>query len=137
MAAKKIQTTHVPKVHYADYLGKARQFHGVMLTSLEDSDWDSVLLPGVHAVISLTDALLIFHAGRRSISQSHQDVVSLLVQSLPDKEDVRQNANRLSQLLNEKHSVEYEPRRFTEKEALEFSKKVDRYFEWVLKQLPN
>lgn len=136
MAAKKIQTTNVPKTHYSSYLGKARQFLGVMLTSLEDREWDSVLLLGVHAVISATDALLIFHAGRRSISQSHQDVVSLLVQSLPDREDVRQNANRLSQLLNQKHVVEYEPRRFTEKEALEFSKKVERYVEWVLKQLP-
>lgn len=137
MVARKIQTAFVPKAHYADYLGKARQFQGVMLMSLEDQEWDSVLLLGVHAAISATDALLVFHAGRRSISQAHRDAVTLLLQSLPDREDVRQNANRLSLLLNEKHAVEYEPRRFTEKEALEFSKKVERYFDWVLKQLPT
>lgn len=137
MVAKKIQTANVPKTHYSEYLGKGRQFHGVMLASLEDREWDSVLLLGVHAAISATDALLVFHAGRRSISQDHQDVVPLLVQSLPDRQDVRQNANRLSQLLNEKHSVEYEPKRFTEKEALEFAKKVERYLEWAVKQLPT
>lgn len=137
MAARQIQTTSVPKSRYADYLGKAKAFQGVMLMCLEDREWDCVLLLGVHAAIRATDALLVFHAGRRSISQAHQDVVTLLLQSLPDREDVRQNANRLSQLLNEKHAVEYEPRRFTEKEALEFSKKVARYLDWALKQLPN
>lgn len=108
-----------------------------MMICLQDHEWDTVLLLGVHAAICITDALLIFHVGKRSISKSHQDTMYLLIQSLPDKEDVRQNSNRLSQILNEKHSIEYESRRFTEKEARDFVKKVERYFVWVEQQLPK
>lgn len=134
---KNLKTTTVSRTEYLNYLGKAKQFYSTMLTCLQDHEWDTILLLGVHAAISITDALLIFQVGQRSISKAHQDVIYLLLQSLPDKEDVRQNSNRLSQILNEKHSIEYESRRFTEKEARDFVKKVERYFVWVEQQLPK
>lgn len=137
MVAKKIKTTSVSKENYSNYLGKAKQFYSTMMMSLADREWDTVLLLGVHAAISITDALLVFHVGKRSISKAHQDAVSLLIQSFPNKDGIRQNANRLSQILNEKHKIEYEPRRFTEKEAYHFAKSVERYLNWSLEQLPK
>lgn len=137
MAAKKIKTTTVSKHEYASYLKKGQEFYDVMKTALGDGDWNTVLLLGVHAAISATDALLTFHAGKRSIGKSHQDAVVLLTQALPAGEDVQKNANRLAQILNEKHLVEYEPSEFTETQAYNFAQRVERFMDWVISQLPK
>ncbi len=136
MSPKQIVARTVPKTHYRDYLEKAKQFYGTMMTCLQDREWDAILLLGVHAAISVTDALIVFHSEKRSTSKSHQDAVTLLIQTLPSDPDVKQNATRLSQIINEKHKVEYEPKRFSEKEALEFVKKVERYLQWAQTKLP-
>lgn len=137
MAAKEIQTTAIPRKEYVEYLGKAKEFGTTMTMALQDKEWDTVLLLGVHASLSVTDALLVFHVGKRSSSKAHQDAVPLLIQSLSRQEGIHQNANRLSQILNEKHKVEYEPKRFTEREAFDFAKKVERYLDWARAQLPK
>ncbi|MBI4224385.1 MAG: hypothetical protein HY609_05580 [Deltaproteobacteria bacterium] len=46
------------------------------------------------------------------------------------------NANRLSQVLNERHLVEYEPRQFTQREAFDFAQRVERFMSWIASQLP-
>ncbi len=137
MAPKSIKTTIVSKEDYRDYLFKAQTFFSALKLCLQNDFWDAAILLGVHASISVTDALLVFYVQRRSISKNHNDVVRLLMQSLQNKKDIKKNANRLTQIIDTKHSVEYEPKRFTQKTAYDLAKKVDRYFEWALSQLPS
>lgn len=135
MVASKITTTDVSKNEYTEYQKKGRQFFNVMKICLQDGEWDAVLLNGVHAAISLADALAIFRLGKRSTSKAHQDAAGLLSQALPSEEG-RKNAARLAEILNYKHPVEYEARRFTEDEARRFAQKVERLILWIEKQLP-
>lgn len=136
MTPKKIKTTQVQKSEYSDFLNKAKQFYDVMVSCLQNEEWDAVVLQGVHASISATDALLCFKVQIKSISKNHQDVTRLLKESMPSNEDVKKNADRLSQILNFKHAAEYESKRFTEREAYDFVKFVERYFQWIEKELP-
>lgn len=136
MAARKLSTTEVSKNEHKNFRDKARQFFDVMQACLRDHEWDAVFLSGVHAAISMTDALTVFRSGQRSTGQSHHDVSDLLEQTWQDAKDISQQCSRLGNILNWKHAAEYEPRRLTEKEARQFAQSVERYIEWAQKQLP-
>lgn len=134
--AKLIETVSVPNREFISYRDKGLQFFNTMKTCLQDSQWDSVFLNGVHASISVTDALTVFRLGKRSKGKSHQDATVLLGQVLAQEEDGKRNAARLSAILNWKNEAEYESRRFTEQEAHRFAQSVERFIEWIKKQLP-
>lgn len=135
MVAQKIRTTHLPKHNYGDFKKKAEEFFNVMFICLEDGQWDAAVLTGVHAAISMTDAVLVNKKEIKSISPRHEDAVDLLKQELTSKELDGQN-NRLSRILNFKNLVSYQPIILSEKEAREFAKNVEHYFEWAKKMLP-
>jgi len=136
MAAKKLSTVEVPKNEYKNYLEKGLQFFAVMKSCLQDGDWDAVVLNGVHASISLSDALTVFILGKRSSSQFHLDASGLFSQAMEQEPEGRRNADRLAQILNWKHGAEYEPTRATEREAHDFAKITERFVEWVRVKLP-
>jgi len=136
MAARKINTVDVPKTDYRNFRDKGLQFFQVMKSCLQDGDWDAVLLNGVHAAITLSDAVTAFSLGKRSSSKSHLDASSLLGQAVSQDEEGRRNADRLAQILNWKHDAEYEPKRATEAEAYDFAKIVERFVDWVRGELP-
>lgn len=134
MTAHKIQTATLPRHHYKDYQKKASEFLSVMQICLNDGQWDAAVLNGVHAAISITDALLVFRSGIRSISQKHDDAVTLLHQYIPSKKLGGQDV-RLSRILNLKSIVSYQPVVMSESKARQFAKDVERYFEWASKLL--
>lgn len=136
MAPKKINTADVSKGDYRDYRSKGLEFFGVMKICLQDREWDAVLLNGVHAAISLSDAVTVFKLGKRSTGRSHQDAMILLSQAVAQNEEDRKNAGRLGDILNYKHTAEYESRRSTEREAHDFAKLVERFIGWAQKRLP-
>ena len=136
MAAKKRDTVDIPKSEYKNYREKGLEFFNVMKSCLQDEDWDAVVLNGVHASISLSDALTVFRLGKRSSSQLHLDASGLLSQAVEHDSEGRRNADRLAQILNWKHGAEYEPKRATEREAHDFAKIVERFVEWVRMKLP-
>lgn len=135
--ATKTPTARVSRNSYKDYLEKAKEFYSTMQICFQDREWDSVLLLGVHAAISLNDALTVFYSGVRSTSKEHRDAAMLLSQSLRDKEGVENNIRRLIDIISEKNKVEYEPKRFQENEACEFVRQVERFFIWAKKQIPR
>ena len=137
MAPKKIPAVNVEKGQHIDYQRKALQFFNVMKICLQDGEWDAVLLNGIHASISMNDALTIFRLGKRSSGKSHQEATILLSQVVAGQEEGKKNVTRLSQILDAKNAVEYESRRFSEREARYFAQQVERFVEWVEKQLPN
>lgn len=136
MVAQKIRTTHLPRHNYSDFKKKAEEFFNVMFLCMEDGQWDAAVLNGVHAAISMTDAVLVNKKEIKSTSQRHEDVVDLLKQEFTAKELVGQN-NRLSRILNFKNLVSYQPIILGEAEARDFAKNVERYFEWAKKLLPT
>jgi HEPN domain-containing protein len=137
MTAKQISFVDVPKAEYRNFRDKGLQFFSVMKSCLQDGDWDAVLLNGVHAAISLSDAMTVFVLGRRSSGKSHLDASGLLSQAVSQESEGRRNADRLAQILNWKHDAEYEPKRASEREAYDFAKIVERFVEWVRTKLPT
>jgi hypothetical protein len=132
MVAQKIRTAHLPKHNYGDFKKKAEEFFNVMFLCLEDRQWDAAVLNGVHAAISITDAILVNKKEIKSISQRHEDAVGLLKQEFTAKELAGQN-HRLSRVLNFKNLVSYQPIILGEAAARDFAKNVERYFGWAKK----
>ena len=137
MAPKKLSTAEVPRGEFRNYREKGRQFFDVMKTCIQKGEFDAAILNGVHATISLADAVTVFLIGKRSTGRSHQDAAFLLSQAAGQEEEGKRQADRLAQILNWKHDNEYEPTRSSESEAREFEKIVGRFVQWALAKLPN
>ncbi len=79
MTPKQILLKKVSRDRYTLYWDKAMEFFETMVDASQKRNWNATGLAGVHCCISATDALLVKHAGVRSSSTSHQDVVGLLM----------------------------------------------------------
>ena len=134
MTAREINSKKVSRERHAIYWGKAMEFFEAMVDASQKKNWNAVGLAGVHCAISATDALLVKHAGVRSSSGSHQDVLGLL-QAKADDPDVSKQAKRLGEILVEKNLIEYVDKSYPEKNALALKISVERYVEWVRKIL--
>lgn len=134
MTPKEINSKKVSRDRYAIYWDKAMEFFESMVDAAQKRNWNAAGLAGVHCCISATDALLVKHAGVRSSSDSHQDVVGLLQAKIRDA-DVAKQAKRLGEVLAQKNLIEYIDKSYTEKDALPLKLSVERYMDWVRKIL--
>ena len=132
-AAKIFKTRTIPRDQYTIYLKKAKEFYQTMYQAEKSENWNAVGLNGVHCVISLIDSLLVKHGGIRSSGESHLAVVDLLTSSLP-LEGIEQKSQAARRVIAKKNVIAYENRDFTQNEALELIKHVQRFFEWAAAQ---
>ncbi|MDO8804905.1 MAG: hypothetical protein Q7R35_10765 [Elusimicrobiota bacterium] len=134
MTPKEIRLTKVSRERHTFYWDKAMEFFEAMVDASQKKNWNATGLAGVHSCISATDALLVKHAGVRSSSDSHQDVIGLLRAKINDP-DIAKQAQRLGEILGQKNLIEYVDKSFPEKNALVLKISVERYIEWVRKIL--
>ncbi|HBA59374.1 MAG TPA: hypothetical protein DCZ92_00850 [Elusimicrobia bacterium] len=134
MTPKEIYLKKVSRERYAIYWDKAMEFFESMVDAALKHNWNAAGLAGVHCCISATDALLVKHAGVRSSSDSHQDVVGLLQSTIRD-EAVSKQAKRLGEILAQKNLIEYIDKSYTEKDAVALKVSVERYIEWARRVL--
>lgn len=134
MTPKEIRLTKVSRERHTFYWDKAMEFFEAMVDASLKKNWNATGLAGVHCCISATDALLVKHAGVRSSSDSHQDVIGLLRAKINDP-DIAKQAQRLGEILGQKNLIEYVDKSFPEKNALVLKVSVERYIEWVRKIL--
>lgn len=134
MTPKEIHSKKVSRERYTIYWGKAMEFFETMVDAAQKQNWNAAGLAGVHCCISATDALLVKHAGVRSSSDSHQDVIGLLQAKIRDA-DVAKQARRLGEILAQKNLIEYIDKSYAEKDALPLKLSVERYIDWVRKLL--
>lgn len=128
------RTEVVPKARYTIYWERSNEFADQMARAAAVGAWSSVGLLGIHSVISACDALTVHRTGQRWSGQDHAGVVgmvSALQLSDPDKL-VRQ----ITRALESKNRVEYEARKFTEREALDVQRCANRVRTWIRAQLP-
>jgi len=134
MSAKKIKTKAIERSRYRVYLKKATEFYEMSCKAKELGKWNAVGLNAVHCTISSSDAILVFYAGIRSISEGHLAVIDLLSNSVSLPE-VRSKCETLRKILVKKSIIEYEHRDFTQKEALEMLKLTERFYTWVISKI--
>ncbi|MCX5784417.1 MAG: hypothetical protein NTX59_01880 [Elusimicrobia bacterium] len=134
MTPKETRLTKISRDRYTLYWDKAMEFFEAMVDASQKKNWNATGLAGVHCCISATDALLVKHAGIRSSSDSHQDVVGLLSAKISDP-DISRQAKRLGEILAQKNLIEYVDKSFPEKNAQALKISVERYIEWIRKLL--
>ena len=134
MVPKRAKKRAIEKSNYRIYLQKAKEFYETMYQAKDRNNWNAVGLNGVHCTISSNDALLVFYAGIRPSSQDHNVAVELLSSSVKFPE-VKSKSQILRRILDKKNLIEYEDRDFTQKEALDIIKLVDRFYGWVKEKL--
>jgi len=132
---KKRKTRAVAKSEYRDFLVKARDFASMMDLSLEAGKWNSAGLQAVHAVISASDAVIVYYGGVRSIELDHREVVGLLHDIVGEAAAIA--GRHVSRVIAKKNLIEYERRSITQSDAREMVEHAKRFHEWVTGILPQ
>jgi HEPN domain-containing protein len=132
---KKRKTRAVDKSEFRDFFAKAREFASMMDISLEAGKWNSAGLQAVHAVISASDAVIVYYGGVRSIELDHREVVGLLHDVIG--EAAATAGRHVSRVIAKKNLIEYERRSITETDSREMVEHAKRFPEWVTGILPQ
>jgi len=103
--------------------------------SLEAGKWNSAGLQAVHAVISASDAVIVYYGGVRSIELDHREVVGLLHDIIG--EDAATAGRHVSRVIAKKNLIEYERRSITQADSREMVEHAKRFLEWVTGILPQ
>lgn len=131
---KKRKTRSVEKSQYQTFFAKAKDFAFMMEMALKEGKWNSAGLQAVHAVISASDALVVYYGGVRS-SDDHREVVGLLQDIIG--EDASSAGKHVMRVIGKKNLVEYEERLITQTEARDMSEHARRFLEWAEGMLPK
>jgi len=135
-AARHYKTKVIERSEYSVYLKKAKEFYQTMYQAEKAENWNAVGLNGVHATISLIDAILVRHSGIRSSEENHMAVVDLLTSSVGNKiKDMTQKSQTAKRIIAKKNAAAYENRAFIKSEALDMIKQVERFYQWAVKQI--
>ncbi|MEK6699425.1 MAG: HEPN domain-containing protein [Nitrospirota bacterium] len=132
---KKRKTRTVDKSEYRDFLAKADDFASMLDLALAEGKWNSAGLQAVHAVISASDAVIVYYGGVRSVELDHREVVGLLHDIIG--EAAATAGRHVSRVIAKKNLVEYEGRSITHAEAREMAEHAKRFLEWVTGMLPR
>jgi HEPN domain-containing protein len=132
---KKRKTKAVAKSEYRDFLAKAKDFASMMDLSLEAGKWNSAGLQAVHAVISASDAVIVYYGGVRSMELDHREVVGLLHDIIG--EAAATAGRHVSRVIAKKNLIEYERRSIAQSDAREMVEHSKRFLEWVTGILPQ
>ena len=135
MTPKKTKTINVDKSDYKIYLKKAGDFYEMMHKAQDSLIWTAVGLSAVHCAISCCDALLTFYLGIRSGGEDHTQVVDLL--SRITKFSGTPEISTFKRIIAKKSIIAYECREFRQSEAIDITKLAERFYEWVILNLPK
>ncbi len=118
------------------FWNRAQQCAIVMNEAIDRGHWEAAGVNAVHCAISANDAVLVALRGLKPSSPDHKDAVRVLLSQLKE-EDAQKAAKRLGLIVSKKSRVEYDEKRFTEKEAREIVLDAQRFLEWAKSRLPK
>ncbi|MBU1669994.1 MAG: hypothetical protein KKF41_03340 [Actinobacteria bacterium] len=110
------QTRKVDRSTVRVFWNRSLQCRLMMEQALAGGKWEAAGVNAVHAAIAGNDAVLAALRGLKSVSADHHDAARLFLSQFTD-EDAQKAGKRLSVILAKKSRVEYDEKRFTEKEA--------------------
>ena len=130
MSAKKIKIKQEDKSAAIDYFKKVEDNYNQMIASLGNNNYNAVGTLAIQCVISSADAICVYEKGVRSISQDHFDVCDL-VKSITVPE-AKEKSDLLKRIIAKKNLIQYERRSMYQSEAIEVTKIVARFYQWVV-----
>lgn len=130
------QTRKVAKSSARVFWNRSLQCAAMMEEALDRRQWEAAGVNAVHAAISANDAVLAGVRGLKSISADHTDASRVLISQLKD-DDAQKAGKRLGVIIARKSRVEYDDKRFTEKDARDIVLDTRRFLEWAKGVIPN
>ncbi len=132
-----MRTPSVDRNRYGIFLDRADEFLESAEDGLSQGPHRAAASNAVHAAIAAVDAVAVYHTGKRSAPQRHEDAVHLLFTlGLPDgKIDAR--ARQLMRILGLKAKAEYTDTRVTGREAEDAVRAARHIVEWARTQVPR
>lgn len=130
------QTRQVDRSAAKVFWNRARQCADVMEEALERGQWEAAGVNAVHAAISANDAILVALRGLKPTGTDHKAASRVLLSQLKE-DDAQKAGKRLGVILAKKSRVEYDDKRFTEKEARDIVLDTQRFLEWAGRRLPR
>lgn len=130
-----MRTRSVEKTWYLVFLDRAVEFLDAARDCLSRGHHQAAVSNAVHAAIAAVDAVTVFHVGKRSVPQRHEDAVHLLgMLDLPESE-LEPRARQLRWLLGLKTKAEYTDDLVTAHEAGGSVQDAERLVAWAKKQV--
>lgn len=133
----KIRTRKVNKSLYSNYLKRDKECYMAATECFKNEDWNAATICAIHACISACDAMCIYFLGKRHAGEKHNDAVRLFKTIRIQDGNLSKNANRLNRILSIKNMAEYEERLVFKSEAEKIVKDMERFFNYVRKELPQ
>jgi hypothetical protein len=130
------QTRKVDKSAARVFWNRALQCSVMMEEALARGKWEAAGVNAVHAAIAGNDAVLSALRGLKPISADHKDAVRVLISQFKD-EASQKAGKRLGVIVAKKSRVEYDDKRFTEKEARDIVLDTRRFLDWAKSVIPK
>jgi len=132
-----VRTRSVARDRFKVFLDRATEFMDSAHGSLSRHHHQAAASNAVHAAIAAVDAVTVFHAGKRSAPQRHEDAVHLLQTLGLPRSEVEPRARQLMRILGLKTKAEYTDELVTAREAEDAVRTAERIVAWARTQLPR
>ena len=132
-----MRTASVDRDRYGVFLDRAVEFLASAQDGLSRRRHQAAASGAVHAAIAAADAVTVYHAGRRSAPQRHEDAVHLLGTLGLPRAEVEPRERQLMRILGLKTKAEYTDNPVTAREAEEAVRTAERLVAWARTQLPR
>jgi len=133
----KLKTRKVNKSLYSNYLKRAEECYIAANECFKNADWNAATICAIHACISACDAVCIYFLGKRHAGENHNDAVRLFKTIRIQGGNLDKNATRLNRIISIKNMAEYEERLVFKSEAEKILKDMERFFNYIRKELPQ
>ena len=133
----KTKRSSVDKTESPVYKRIGDNFYAGALAEKKAGRWNSSGVLLIHAAIAYADAVSIKYSGVKSKGDDHQDVVRLLENIIPPNDDRKNALNQLERLIAHKTAVSYSGQQYDAKDIDKLSKHLERFKNWVDKQLED
>jgi uncharacterized protein (UPF0332 family) len=136
--APKFRTRDVEKSLYINYFKRAEECLHAAKNSFNNQGWNAATISAIHSCISACDAMCVYFLGKRHAGENHNDAIALF-KTIKYGKEINTNANRIARILHIKNMAEYEERLIFKPEAEKVLKDLERFLDYVKKQLliPN
>ena len=114
---------------------KASEYKRAMELSFAEGLWDPSISNGVHALLLMANAVTAQAKREYYTGQDHDGAAGYLLEVIGT--DAKNAVNQMQRVINMKTTAEYDHRSCSAKDAEDAVKRVNRFFEWAKKRIPQ
>ncbi len=125
------RTANVDRAQASNYKFVAQNFYDGAGVATEYEYWNAAGVLIVHSAIAFGDAVTIKYGGKKSRSEDHNQLVSLIESIIPSTDERDKALLQLSKIIAHKNSVSYSGDIYSQKDIIKLWKHLDRFKLWI------